>query len=108
MVICPGGFDVKREASLYGETLEGVRKQAQRQSTDSVAREGKRHLGVRAAAEVDRGRAARLVHRHRRRAVAAETGPGAERLSERFAQRGQHVLDSVVLIHLEIASGQDL
>ena len=65
-------------------------------------------LRVRPAYEVDgRGRA-RLVHRHRRGAVARDAVPRAERLPERVAERREHVLDGVVLVDAEVAGRQQV
>jgi len=47
VIVFSGGLDVKRETALHGEALERVRKQAQRQSADTIASEGECHLGVR-------------------------------------------------------------
>ena len=57
----------------------------------------------RAAAEVDRRRHQRLVHRDRRLAVAADAAPVAERLAERLAQAEADVLDGVVGVDLDVA-----
>ena len=65
-------------------------------------------LGVRPADEVDRRGRERLVHRHRRRAVARDAGTVAERSRERVAERGEDVLDRVVLVDVEVAAGEQL
>ena len=49
----------------------------------------------------------RLVHRHRRVAVAADPGAVAERLVERLAERDADVLDRVVGAGLEVAGRLD-
>ena len=60
---------------------------------------------MRAADEVDGGHGAGLVHRHDGRAVACDSLAAAERLLDGAAECGQHVLDRVVLVDVEIASG---
>ena len=58
--------------------------------------------------EVDgRGRA-RLVHRHRRRPVARDPLPVAERLGQGVAERGEDVLHRVMLVHVEVTAREQL
>ena len=102
MVVLASGGDMEREAALQCEPFERMRQQRRRQTTDTVAGEGQLDLRVRPSHEVDgRGRA-RLIHRHRRRPVARDAVPRAERLRERVAERGKHVLDGVVLVDVEV------
>ena len=83
-------------------------KQGEGEPTDPLAGERERDLGVRPPDEVDgRGRA-RLVHRHRRRPVARDPLPVAERLGQRVAERGEDVLDGVVLVHVDVAAREQL
>ena len=63
-----------------------------------------RQLGVRAAAEIDRGARERVVHRHDRVAVAGDPAAVAERRVERLAERERGVLGGVVVARLEIAA----
>ena len=67
---------IASRSSACGSSVSG-------EPADALAREGERDLRVRPAHEVDgRGRT-RLVHRHRRRAVARDAVPRPERLRER-------------------------
>ena len=63
---------------------------------------------MRGTAGVDARRRPRLVHRHRRGAVAGDPLAGAECLGKAVAERGEHVLDRVVLVHVEIAARDQL
>ena len=99
---------MEREAALHRQPLERVREQRRREPADPVAGEDELDLGVRAADEVDRRGRERLVHRHRRRAVACDSGTVAERARERVAERGEDVLDRVVLVDVEVAAGEQL
>ena len=60
---------------------------------------------MRAPDEIDGGRRARLVHRHDGRAVAGDTLARAEGLLQRVPERGEHILDRVMLVDVEIATG---
>ena len=62
-----------------------------------------RNRQQRAARDVDRADAERLVHRDRGVAVAADAGAVAERLVERLAERDADVLDRVVGAGLQVA-----
>ena len=53
-------------------------------------------------------RRARLVHRHRRAAVASDPGAIAERAVERLADADADVLDRVVRAGLQVAGGVHL
>ena len=99
---------MERATGLHREPLERVRQQREREPADPVAGEHELDLRMRAAHEVDGGRRARLVHRHRRGAVARDSVPVAERGRERVAERGEHVLDRVVLVDVEVAAGEQL
>ena len=61
-------------------------------------------LGAAAAAEVDRGARARVVHRARRRRRSARSLAVAERAVERLAERDRGVLGGVVVAGLEVAA----
>ena len=63
---------------------------------------------VRPAAEVDRARRERLVHRHGRVAVAGDAAAVAERLVERLAEHDADVLGRVVRAGLEVARRLDV
>ncbi len=94
--------------ALHREALECVREQGGGETADPIAGEGEVDLGVRPADEVDgRGRE-RLVHRHRGGAVAGDTGTVAQRVAERVAERGEDVLDRVVLVDVEVARREQL
>ena len=58
---------------------------------------------VRPPAKIDGGDSERLVHRHHEVPGAIDAAAGAERLSDRLAERDPDVLDGVVLVHVEIA-----
>ena len=62
---------------------------------------------VRPAAEVDRRHRERLVHRHHEIAGAIDAAPVAEGLRDRLAERDAEILDSVMLIDIEIAARID-
>ena len=108
VVVAACGLDVQGEAALDGEALERVREQRQREPADAIAGERERDLGMRAADEVDRRGRARLVHRDRRGPYRVDADAAVERLPDRVAERGEHVLDRVVLVDLEVAARQQL
>ena len=105
MVVGAGRLDVHGAAGLHREPLERVRQQREGEAADALAREGERDLGVRAPDEVDGRRRAGLVHRHDGRAVARDSLARAERLLDGAAERGEDVLDRVVLVDVEVAAG---
>ena len=96
------------ESALHRQSLERVREQRGREPADPIACEHELDLGVRAADEIDRCGRERLVHRHGRRAVACDPGTVAERTRERVAERGEDILDRVVLVDVEVAAGEEL
>ena len=108
MIVLAGGLDVNRAAGLDREALERVRQKRQSQPADAITAEGEADLGVRPADEVDSGRRAGLVHRHRRSAVARQPVPAPERLPERGADGRHHVLDRVMLVHVHVSAGDRL
>jgi hypothetical protein len=94
---------MERDPALHREARECVREQGGRETADPVAGEGEGDLGVRPADKVDGCSRKRLVHRHGRGAVAGDTGTVAQRIAERVAERGENVLDGVVLVDVEVA-----
>ena len=108
VVVLAARLDVQRDPGLHREALQRVREQRERETADAFPREGEVDLGVRAPDEVDRGCRPRLVHRHGRRAVARDAGAAVERLAERVAEPGEDVLDRVMLVHVEVAAGEEL
>ena len=105
VVVGPVRLDVDRATGLHREPLERVRKQREREPSDPLAVEGQRDLGVRAPDEVDRRGRACLVHRHDGRAIAGDPLPCSQRLGHGGPERGENVFDRVVLIDLEVATG---
>ena len=65
-------------------------------------------VAVRAPGDVDRAGRARLVHRHRRGAVADDPGAVAQRPVERLAEDDPGVLDGVVRAGLQVAADLDV
>jgi hypothetical protein len=108
VVIRAARIDVQRQLGLHREPLERVRQEGDREATHAAAVETEHDLRVRAADEVDRGGRERLVHRHGRGAVACDPLAAVERLGKRVAERREHILDRVVLVHVDVAAGQDL
>ena len=104
VVVGAGRLDVNRAACLHREPLERVREKREGEAADPLAGEGERDLGVRPPDEVDRGRGPRLVHRDDGRAVARDPLARAERLLQGAPERGEDVLDRVVLVDVEIAA----
>src|SRR5205814_7709254 len=76
--------------------------------TDALAAEGEPDLRVRPPNEIDGRARPRLVHRDDRRAEPSDEASLAQRLRERVAERGEHVLRRVVLVDVEIAGGDAL
>ncbi len=68
---------------------------------------GNRHVvgEIAAAADIDHGRAQRLVQRHHRLAEAPDARAVAERLAKGAAEHDPDVLDGVMLVDMEIAAG---
>jgi hypothetical protein len=79
----------------------------ERQTADPLAAEWEIDDGVWPATNVDGCGRDRFVHRDGALAEALDAGPIAERLGEGGAQDQCHVLDSVVLVDLEIAIRAD-
>ena len=100
--------DVQGQLGAVGDGAEELLGQLGVEAGDR----GRRQLGVedaeRAAGDVDRALGQRLVHRHQRRAVAADPGAVAERLVERLAEHDADVLHRVVGAGLEVAARLDL
>ena len=99
------GFDpqVQRQLRRVGERAEELL----RQLVLEAARRARRQLRLEqregTAGDVDRAARARLVHRHRRRAVAGDARAVAQRLVERLAEHDRRVLGGVVRARLQIA-----
>ena len=108
MVVRAGGGDVDRAPGLHGEALQRVRQQREREAADALAGERERDLCVRPPDEVDGRGCARLVHRDRRRPVASNALPVAERLGQSVAERSENVLHGVVLVHIEVTARDEL
>jgi hypothetical protein len=106
VVVLAGGLDVERQPCLDREPLERVRQEGDRELADAVAAEGERYLGVRTADEVDGGRGSGFVHRHGRGAVAGDARSAVERVGNPVPERGEDVLDGVVLVDVEVAAGE--
>ena len=108
VVVHAGGREVQRDPALHREALERVREQGGGETADPVAGEGE---ATSACGRCGRGRPSRVAsassigtwpsrsgrHRHGRRAP-----------RERVAERGEDVLDGVVLVDLEVARGEQL
>src|SRR5262245_15756179 len=108
VVVRTACLEMQGELGLDREPLERVREQRDGEGADEATAESERDLRVRAADEVDGGSRARLVHRHGCGAVPVYPLSAVERSVERIAECGEHVLDRVVLVHLEVSTGQDL
>ena len=104
----PRRLDVEVQRACIANRSSACGSRRQREAADAVAGERERDLRVRALDEVDRREAARLVHRDRGRAVADESFPSGEGGLECVAERGHHVLDRVVLVHLDVAAREEL
>ena len=97
------GLHVNVGARTARKSLEEIRHQFGLQ----IADQARPHLGIhrkrRPPAQVHRGNRQRLVHRHQEISGAQNAAFISQSAIECFAQRDPHVLDSVVLIHIEIA-----
>ena len=108
MVVLARRVDVQREARLHRKALQRVRQQRDREPANTFAAEREPHLRVRTADEIHGCGRAGLVHRHGRRAVARDALPAGEGGRERVPERGEHVLDEVVLVDVEVAARDEL
>ena len=63
---------------------------------------------VRSPDEIHCSGGSRFVHRHRRSPVARDTRPLSERSRQRVAERREHVLHGVVLVHVDVAPREQL
>ena len=66
------------------------------------------HGEERTPPEIDRRFAERLVHRHGGESVAHDAAPVAQRLVERLAEHEPHVLNRVVVVHVDVAGRLDV
>ena len=100
---------MQREAALHREPLERVREQRRREPADPIAGEARarsrRAAGARGRRP--RSRAPRPSARSPSRSARPRSRV-AERLRERVAERGEDVLDRVVLVDVEVAAGEQL
>ena len=71
-----------------------------RQVAHAVANEIGLDHGVGPAADIDRGKAERLVHRHKGMRRAHDPGAVAERLLQRLAQADRDIFDGMMLVDL--------
>ena len=79
-----------------------------RELADAIGPEGQVDDRVGPAREVQCALGERFVHGHARSSEAGDAGPIAERVGDGATERQRHVLDGVVVVDLEVASGVDL
>src|SRR6185295_4713991 len=101
-------FDVDVGARADGEALEEVVHELGLQIADHRHLHLKIDHGVRTPAEIDRGHAEGLVHRHEEVAGAVDALAVADRLRDGLAERDAEIFDCVMLIDVEIPGRRDL
>ena len=99
--------EVEVHPGVLGEAIKEVPHHLRREVADGGAVEGGVEHEVEPAGEVDGAAGQRLVHRHERVAVAVDVGLVAERFGERLPERDAHVLDGVVVVHVQVALAAD-
>jgi hypothetical protein len=95
-------------ASGLRETLEEIFEQLSLKITDVGRRDFRADDAVRAAAEIHGGGRERFVHRHEEVSGTEDATLGAKRFCDGVAECYTHILDSVMLVHVEVPFGGDV
>src|SRR5262245_50510412 len=93
------------EAPVDRDALEQMRDQVGAKLPHPRREECGIYDAVRSPAQVDRHESKRLVHGHKAMSCANDAAPIAQRSIQCLAQANTHILGSVVLVHMQIASG---
>ena len=103
VIVLALGFQVQGHRHGVGERAEEVFHHLGAQIADALIGEVRLILQVRAAGDIQRAEAERLVHRHERLSEPRDTRLVTDALRQCLTERDAAVLDRMVTVHLEVA-----